>query len=225
MRNIILHQREERDRLLSLPYINRQTIYPVDVLLQSPMIKLITGPRRVGKSVFALLALKNTNFAYLNFDDNQLLTNWNEDVVMQTLNDVYPDFQYLLLSSFFPPEVVLKLFFLFQELALCNCAFSLMKIEKISSTLPFTLLQVGEGLVYLRICKVLQPFVGIVDIGFCMKSHLSIQWALMIWIVVDADMYLQLRHQMLQRKLIWLVSGWQIVHHPYRTITNTDASR
>ncbi len=99
MRNIILHQREERDRLLSLPYINRQTIYPVDVLLQSPMIKLITGPRRVGKSVFALLALKNTNFAYLNFDDNQLLTNWNEDVVMQTLNDVYPDFQYLLLDE------------------------------------------------------------------------------------------------------------------------------
>ena len=99
MRNIILHQREERDRLLSLPYINRHTIYPVDVLLQSPMIKLITGPRRVGKSVFALLALKNTNFAYLNFDDNQLLTNWNEDVVMQTLNDVYPDFQYLLLDE------------------------------------------------------------------------------------------------------------------------------
>ena len=99
MRNIILHQREERDRLLSLPYINRQTIYPVDVLLQSPMIKLITGPRRVGKSVFALLALKNTYFAYLNFDDNQLLTNWNEDVVMQTLNDVYPDFQYLLLDE------------------------------------------------------------------------------------------------------------------------------
>ena len=99
MRNIILHQREERDRLLSLPYINRQTTYPVDVLLQSPMIKLITGPRRVGKSVFALLALKNTNFAYLNFDDNQLLANWNEDVVMQTLGDVYPDYQYLLLDE------------------------------------------------------------------------------------------------------------------------------
>ena len=99
MRNIILHQREERDRLLSLPYINRQTTYPVDVLLQSPMIKLITGPRRVGKSVFALLALKNTNFAYLNFDDNQLLANWNEDVVMQTLSDVYPDYQYLLLDE------------------------------------------------------------------------------------------------------------------------------
>ena len=99
MRNIILHQREERDRLLSLPYINRQTTYPVDVLLQSPMIKLITGPRRVGKSVFALLALKNTNFAYLNFDDNQLLANWNEDIAMQTLHDVYLDFQYLLLDE------------------------------------------------------------------------------------------------------------------------------
>ena len=99
MRNIILHQREERDRLLSLPYINRKTTYPVDVLLQNPMIKLITGPRRVGKSVFALLALKNTNFAYLNFDDNQLLANWNEDVVMQTLSDVYPEYQYLLLDE------------------------------------------------------------------------------------------------------------------------------
>ncbi len=99
MRNIVLHQREERDRLLSLPYINRQTTYPVDVLLQSPMIKLITGPRRVGKSVFALLALKNTNFAYLNFDDNQLLANWNEDIAMQTLHDVYLDFQYLLLDE------------------------------------------------------------------------------------------------------------------------------
>ena len=99
MRNIILHQREERDRLLSLPYINRQTTYPVDVLLQSPMIKLITGPRRVGKSVFALLALKNTNFAYLNFDDNQLIANWNEDIAMQTLHDVYLDFQYLLLDE------------------------------------------------------------------------------------------------------------------------------
>ena len=99
MRNIILHQREERDRLLSLPYINRQITYPVDVLLQSSMIKLITGPRRVGKSVFALLALKNTNFAYLNFDDNQLLANWNEDIAMQTLHDVYLDFQYLLLDE------------------------------------------------------------------------------------------------------------------------------
>lgn len=99
MRNIILHQREERDRLLSLQYIDRQTTYPVDMLLQSPMIKLITGPRRVGKSVFALLALKNTNFAYLNFDDNQLLANWNEDIAMQTLSDVYPNFQYLLLDE------------------------------------------------------------------------------------------------------------------------------
>ena len=99
MRNIILHQREERDRLLSLPYIDRKTTYPVDMLLQSPMIKLITGPRRVGKSVFALLALKNTNFAYLNFDDNQLLANWNEDIAMQTLSDVYPNFQYLLLDE------------------------------------------------------------------------------------------------------------------------------
>jgi predicted AAA+ superfamily ATPase len=63
------------------------------------MIKLITGPRRVGKSVFALMMLKQTNFAYLNFDDNQLLNNWDENLVMHTLQEIYPNYEYLLLDE------------------------------------------------------------------------------------------------------------------------------
>ena len=99
MKDIILNQRAERDELLARPYQQRETRYDYNELLASPLIKLITGPRRVGKSVFALLMLQGKQFAYLNFDDNLLLEKWNEQLVMQLLDDVYPDYEYLLLDE------------------------------------------------------------------------------------------------------------------------------
>lgn len=99
MKNIILNQRAERDTLMSRPYQQRNTRYNHDDLLNNPLIKLITGPRRVGKSVFALLLLQGKNFAYLNFDDNLLLQNWDEQLVMKMLDDVYPEYDYLLLDE------------------------------------------------------------------------------------------------------------------------------
>ena len=99
MKTTILNQRAERDELLSRPYQKRHTKYDADELLQNPLIKLITGPRRVGKSVFALLMLQGKNFAYLNFDDNQLLEKWDEDLAMSALDDVYPDYDFMLLDE------------------------------------------------------------------------------------------------------------------------------
>lgn len=99
MKTTILNQRAERDELLSRPYQQRHTKYDSDELLQNPLIKLITGPRRVGKSVFALLMLQGKNFAYLNFDDNQLLEKWDEDLAMSALDDVYPDYDFMLLDE------------------------------------------------------------------------------------------------------------------------------
>lgn len=99
MKTTILNQRAERDELLSRPYQQRHTRYDADELLQNPLIKLITGPRRVGKSVFALLMLQGKNFAYLNFDDNQLLKNWDENLAMSALDDVYPDYDFMLLDE------------------------------------------------------------------------------------------------------------------------------
>lgn len=99
MKTTILNQRAERDELLSRPYQQRHTKYDADELLQNPLIKLITGPRRVGKSVFALLLLQGKNFAYLNFDDNQLLEKWDEDLAMSALDDVYPDYDFMLLDE------------------------------------------------------------------------------------------------------------------------------
>jgi len=99
MKTTILNQRAERDELMSRPYQQRHTRYDADELLQNPLIKLITGPRRVGKSVFALLMLQGKNFAYLNFDDNQLLEKWDEDLVMSALEDVYPGYDFMLLDE------------------------------------------------------------------------------------------------------------------------------
>ena len=99
MKTTILNQRAERDELLARPYQQRHTKYDADELLQNPLIKLITGPRRVGKSVFDLLMLQGKNFAYLNFDDNQLLEKWDEDLTMSALDDVYPDYDFMLLDE------------------------------------------------------------------------------------------------------------------------------
>ena len=99
MKTIILNQRKERDELLSRPYLTRRNSHDSDMLLSSHLIKLITGPRRVGKSTQALLMLRNKNFAYLNFDSQALLDFWDANLVMRMLNDVYPGYEYILLDE------------------------------------------------------------------------------------------------------------------------------
>ena len=99
MKNIVLKQRVERDNLASRPYYSRKHIKEVTPYLEANVIKLITGPRRAGKSVYALQILSGKNYAYLNFDDTQLLSTFNEDSVMQALAEVYPGYEYLLLDE------------------------------------------------------------------------------------------------------------------------------
>ena len=99
MKNTILMQRAERDRIASRPYIGRKTSHDAAEMLKSPLIKLITGPRRAGKSVYALLMLKGHNFAYLNFDDKLLLDRWDDELVERTLEEVYPGYEYLMLDE------------------------------------------------------------------------------------------------------------------------------
>ena len=99
MRAVILNQRKERDELLERHYLERKSKFNSDELLANNLIKLVSGPRRVGKSTYALLMLKGKNFAYLNFDDDQLLAMWEEETVMQMLDEVYPNYEYMLLDE------------------------------------------------------------------------------------------------------------------------------
>ena len=43
--------------------------------------------------------LRGKNFAYLNFDDNELLKKWNEGLAEELLGKVYPNYEYLLLDE------------------------------------------------------------------------------------------------------------------------------
>ena len=99
MKTIILNQRRERDEWMSRPYLMRRSNQDTDLLLSSSLIKLITGPSRVGISTEALLMLRDKNFAYLNFDNYSLLDAWDANLVMRMLDDVYPGYEYILLDE------------------------------------------------------------------------------------------------------------------------------
>jgi Predicted ATPase (AAA+ superfamily) len=43
--------------------------------------------------------LRGKNFAYLNFDDNELLNKWDEQQAEQLLSEIYPNYEYLLLDE------------------------------------------------------------------------------------------------------------------------------
>lgn len=99
MKTIVAKQREERDKLLSMEYQERHSHAKAVIYRDSKPIKLITGPRRAGKSVLALQMLSGKNFAYLNFDDAALLEKFSEDAVEQALGEVYPGYEYMLLDE------------------------------------------------------------------------------------------------------------------------------
>jgi uncharacterized protein len=99
VKNIIHQQKEERDMLLGLSYIQRIGDADLKIWLGVSLIKLITGPRRSGKSVLALQLLQDQQFAYLNFDDDLLLKHFDEDEVIKALHEIYGNFSHLLLDE------------------------------------------------------------------------------------------------------------------------------
>lgn len=58
IREIVMQHKAERDKLLDANYQPRLLNDNIESYLSSKPIKLITGPRRAGKSTFALLMLK-----------------------------------------------------------------------------------------------------------------------------------------------------------------------
>lgn len=99
LQNIVQQQKDELEYLISKPYHNRQISTSQENILASPLIKLITGPRRAGKSVFALQLLASARPAYLNFDDTLLLKEFDEEIILDLLFQIYPDFTHILLDE------------------------------------------------------------------------------------------------------------------------------
>lgn len=94
MKDLVEKHKKEKERILSKKYIFREKADSCKKLISNKLVKVITGPRRAGKSTLAFLLLKDKNFAYINFDDERLLRLKNMDDLMEDIFEVYgnPDF-------------------------------------------------------------------------------------------------------------------------------------
>lgn len=73
IKEVIAKQSQEKESLSRLEYVNRTKAVKGPELMSSPLIKVVLGPRRAGKSVFSLMLLKDKPFLYFNFDDPALV--------------------------------------------------------------------------------------------------------------------------------------------------------
>lgn len=95
LKNIVLQHKLEKDKLSANEYIGREKLDFAIKFLDSDIIKIISGPRRAGKSVFSFLLLHDRNFAYINFDDEGLVKVKNTDDIVKTIFEVYPEAKYI----------------------------------------------------------------------------------------------------------------------------------
>lgn len=69
MQTIVQNLRSERDFLLAQPYVTRVVEHQLTKQMSTDLITVITGPRRAGKSLLGIHALrKEQDFVYINFD-------------------------------------------------------------------------------------------------------------------------------------------------------------
>ena len=101
LKDIVERQKREKERLLSLPYVERDHFAQARAWVDDDIIKIIVGPRRAGKSVFALMLLKDRPFAYFNFDDESFRVTAPGDLdrLMQELNVAYGATTYVLFDE------------------------------------------------------------------------------------------------------------------------------
>lgn len=100
IKQILIDQKDELKTLLKgKRIIKREVLEDYKKLLKSSLIKVITGPRRSGKSVLSFQLLKDKNFAYVNFDDELLSTIEAKDLnsILQAIYEIYkkPEFIFL----------------------------------------------------------------------------------------------------------------------------------
>ena len=97
-KNDLLRQKIELEKLLDKSFVTREQLPAGEKILESNLVKVVTGPRRAGKSVYCLELLKGKKFAYLNFDDKKMM-GADEDEVFKILQEVYPEAKYYLFDE------------------------------------------------------------------------------------------------------------------------------
>ena len=97
IRSILEIQKRELKKKVGENYIGRG-IKPK--IFESDLIKVIIGPRRAGKSFFAIHTLaKLGSVGYVNFDDEKLTEVKDYNEITNTLNSIYINPKYLLFDE------------------------------------------------------------------------------------------------------------------------------
>lgn len=102
LRQIIIDQKEELESIFRKEkIIEREVQNKYSAFLKSKLIKVITGPRRAGKSILCCQLLKNNNFAYINFDDENLAGLRTEDLnsILKAFYEIYNEPEFILLDE------------------------------------------------------------------------------------------------------------------------------
>jgi len=84
LRDVILRQKRELEESKAREYVKRDIPF---ANREKPIIKVITGPRRAGKSFYALNELES--FGYCNFDDEALVELDDYDELVATIDRIY----------------------------------------------------------------------------------------------------------------------------------------
>lgn len=96
IKEIITLQKREIELRLKERYVEREQ----ELRLNNNLIKVIIGPRRAGKSFFALHFLnKKEKFGYVNFDDEKLIETKNYDEIITAINSVYDNPKFILFDE------------------------------------------------------------------------------------------------------------------------------
>ncbi len=94
LKDIVLIQKRELENRLQETYYERKNLPLWD--LENDLVKVITGPRRAGKSFYATHLIQQTSsYGYVNFDDERLSSIGDYDEIITAVNAVYGNPRYV----------------------------------------------------------------------------------------------------------------------------------
>ncbi len=102
IKSIVSDQREEIKRIFSKEkIIEREFLHKWEKAMESNLIKVATGVRRSGKSVFSFQLLDKRKYAYINFDDERLVGLKAPDLnlILEAFYQLHQDFKFIFLDE------------------------------------------------------------------------------------------------------------------------------
>jgi len=100
LKTVLIEQQDEADQICKNSF-SRDKSTEFKKLLKSKLIKIILGVRRSGKSTLCLLSIDKDSYAYVNFDDERLISiNINQlNQLYETLLQVKPNTKYFIFDE------------------------------------------------------------------------------------------------------------------------------